>query len=201
MEYEPIKTQLDKINTKIKELYEEAKELKKIRDDANEKVKEFKETREAINTDVKNRIEQIRDLKQKRAGLLEEFKMMKLTKNQIAEKIEQLEMQLETSATDMDREQALAAQIQSYQELYKRASELEELNETIKEMSDNISVLVNESSDEHKKVLENARTSAEKHQELLLAYNEINQLKSKASELHEQLKNLKLQEISQDSVE
>jgi len=48
MDYNTIKIKLDEINTQIKELYENAKELKEIRDTANDDVKKYKDLREDI---------------------------------------------------------------------------------------------------------------------------------------------------------
>ncbi|CAF30098.1 MAG: hypothetical protein PWP73_922 [Methanococcus sp.] len=200
MDYNTIKIKLDEINTQIKELYENAKELKEIRDRANDDVKKYKDLREDININVKDQIEEIRLLKQKRADMLAEFKSMKISKSYLAQKIEQLETTLETKPMSMDQEKDMIREIESHRKLYERAVELEDLNETIKTMSDGISVLVNQSSEEHKKVLENARVSAEKHQELLRTYAEINDLKAKATELYDKLKEMKIKEIVEEEL-
>ncbi|WP_104838574.1 hypothetical protein [Methanococcus maripaludis] len=200
MDYNTIKIKLDEINTQIKELYENAKELKEIRDRANDDVKKYKDLREDININVKDQIENIRLLKQKRADMLAEFKSMKISKSYLAQKIEQLETTLQTKPMSMDQEKDMIREIESHRKLYERAVELEDLNETIKTMSDGISVLVNQSSEEHKKVLENARVSAEKHQELLRTYAEINDLKAKATELYDKLKEMKIKEIVEEEL-
>lgn len=200
MDYNTIKIKLDEINTQIKELYENAKELKEIRDRANDDVKKYKDLREDININVKDQIENIRLLKQKRADMLAEFKSMKISKSYLAQKIEQLETTLQTKPMSMDQEKDMIREIESHRKLYERAVGLEDLNETIKTMSDGISVLVNQSSEEHKKVLENARVSAEKHQELLRTYAEINDLKAKATELYDKLKEMKIKEIVEEEL-
>ncbi|MBA2862847.1 uncharacterized coiled-coil DUF342 family protein [Methanococcus maripaludis] len=200
MDYTTIKTKLDEINTQIKDLYENAKELKEIRDTANDDVKKYKDLREEININVKDQIEEIRLLKQKRADMLAEFKSMKISKSYLAQKIEQMETTLQTKPMSMDQEKELVREIESHRKLYDKAVELEDLNETIKTMSDGISVLVNQSSEEHKKVLNNARVSAEKHQELLKTYAEINDLKAKATELYDKLKEMKIKEIVEEEL-
>lgn len=200
MDYNTIKIKLDQINTQIKELYEKSKELKEIRDKANDEVKRYKDLREEINTGVKDQIEEIRVLKQKRADMLSEFKSMKISKNYLAQKIEQLENTLQTKPMSMDQEKEIVRDIESHRKLYEKANELEELNNTIKSMSDGISVLVNHSSDEHKKVLENAKISAETHQDLLKTYAKINELKSKASELYDELKEIKIKEMAEEEI-
>uniref|UniRef100_A9A762 Phosphoserine phosphatase n=1 Tax=Methanococcus maripaludis (strain C6 / ATCC BAA-1332) TaxID=444158 RepID=A9A762_METM6 len=200
MDYTTIKTKLDEINTQIKDLYENAKELKEIRDTANDDVKKYKDLREDINIRVKDQIEEIRLLKQKRADMLAEFKSMKISKSYLLQKIEQLETTLQTKPMSMDQEKEMIREIESHRKLYDKAVELEDLNETIKTMSDGISVLVNQSSDEHKKVLNNAKVSAEKHQELLKTYAEINDLKAKATELYDKLKEMKIKEIVEEEL-
>ncbi|WP_459202162.1 DUF7121 family protein [Methanococcus sp. CF] len=200
MDYNTIKTKLDEINTQIKDLYENAKELKEIRDKANDDVKKYKDLREDINVKVKDQIEEIRLLKQKRADMLSEFKSMKISKSYLAQKIEQLETTLQTKPMSIEQEKDMIREIESHRKLHEKAVELEDLNETIKSMSDGISTLVNQSSEEHKKVLENARVSAEKHQELLKTYAEINDLKAKATELYDKLKEMKIKEIVEEEL-
>jgi uncharacterized coiled-coil DUF342 family protein len=198
MDYNTIKIKLDQINNQIKELYEKSKELKDIRDTANDDVKKYKDLREDINNHVKEQIEEIRVLKQKRAEMLNEFKSMKISKNYLSQKIEQLENTLQTKPMSLDQEKEIIKDIESYQKLYEKAKELEELNETIKTKSDGISLLVNQSSDEHRKVLENAKISAETHQDLLKTYAKINELKSKASEMYDELKEQKIKEMAEE---
>ena len=177
------------VNNKIKELYENAKELKEKRNEANERVREYKIKREDINKLVREKIENIRKLKKERGDLLSEFKELKLNKDLINQKIQQLEIIIETKCPSLEKERQLVAEIEYYKKLLEKIEIIEDLNKKIMTLSEEISKLVKKSAEEHKKVLENAKISAESHQKLMELYAQINKLKEKSKELYNKLKN------------
>ena len=131
----------------------------------------------------------IRKLKKERGELLSEFKELRLNKDSINQKIQQLEIIIETKCPSLEEERRLVAEIESYKKLLEKSEIIDDLNKKIMSLSEEISKLVKKSAEEHKKVLENAKVSAESHQKLMEVYAQINKLKEKSKELYNKLKN------------
>ncbi len=192
MELISLKKELQDKNNKVKEMYNEAKEIKKKRDEANENVKIYKKERDEINIVVKEKISEIKKLKEERAKLLEEFKEVGIGKNTIIKEIEKIELKIETAGNmSLEKERELIGKIEYYRQLQQKSLYIDELTEIINIKSKEISKLIEKSAEKHQLVVENSKNSSKYHGELMKQYDKISIAKKEADELYATIKEKK----------
>ncbi|MBS3106294.1 hypothetical protein J4419_01355 [Candidatus Woesearchaeota archaeon] len=165
------------LSERIHSLIEEIKRSRQTRDTLTKDVRQFKQDRDKQNEAVKASVARLKEFEAKRDELLKKHNIKDPTG--ILRQIEILERKVETDPMSFDREKGIMKQIK---ELKKKLKDAQEVGNVLKEIRD-LSKLTDEqkrvAQESHRRVQGQAKESQERHENLLVASKEIDEIKVK----------------------
>ncbi|MDO8480826.1 MAG: hypothetical protein Q7S65_03330 [Nanoarchaeota archaeon] len=168
------------LSERIHSLIEEIKKSRQSRDTLTKDVRAFKQDRDKFNDAVKGSVVKLKELEQKRDEALKKHNIK--DPSGILRQIETLDRKVETEPMSFDKEKKIMKQIKDLKKTLKDAQEvsniIKEIN-TLSKLTDEQKQVAQES---HKRVQNQAKESQERHENLLVASKEIDEIKVKEQE-------------------
>ncbi len=172
----------DELNQKARELVNSAQAHKKERDKYNEKVSEYKAKRDELNekaNKVYARLDKLRKKSNAKGSSIDELRR----------EIDKLEFRQQTEVLSIDKERQLVDRISSLQEKYlKKKVQLEQDTE-LKALLEKAQTLWSQASEYHERVTEYANSAQEKHEKMIAAFREVDQIRTDADNVHKEFIN------------
>ena len=186
-----LKTKLNDVNEKkefwfkkkndlkkqISGLVNQAKEIKVKKDNFNEDVKGLKEQRNKYNKEVGELISKAKLLSRERAEALKKYNLG-LSPSRIKDKVEELELQIETQALPFKREQKIMKQIKRLRDGYNKSTEIKKIMGKIDKFSGEIDSSKKKADGFHKMIQEQAKLNQEGYEGFIEISKKINNFRS-----------------------
>ncbi len=178
-----LSTKRDELNQKARELVIAAQAYKKERDEYNEKVSEHKAKRDELNekaNKVYARLDKLRKKSNAKGSSIEELKR----------EIDKLEFKQQTEVLSISKERQLVERISSLQEKYLKKKIQLEQDVELKALLEDAQNLWNQASEYHEKVTEYANLAQDRHEKMIAAFREVDQIRTDADVAHKDFVNL-----------
>ncbi len=169
-----------KLSEQISQLIESIKKSRSERNTLTDEVKKTKEERNLRNKDVKESVARIKELEKERDTLLKKHKVKDPT--QILNQIALIETKIETEPMSYDKEKKLMQKIKEMKKEVQEASLVSDVVKKIRDLSKEIDERKQIAQQSHNRLQQDARKSQEKHEAILEASKEIDELRKKEEE-------------------
>ena len=173
----------EELNKEISDLIGEIKSSRSERNQLTTSVKESKVKRRELNSEIKKKIDEIKKLNKEKTEIARKHKIEE-DPAQIKAEIEKLNSRIETEVMSFDKEKAVMKQINSLKKKYGEASKISDVWGNVHELSKEIDKLKEKADERHRRVQTRARTSQEKHEIMIEASRNIDDLKKKEEEYY-----------------
>jgi phosphoserine phosphatase len=191
-EIRQLKTSLNKINDQKEAFFRKKEELNKQISELIGEVKLSRSERNQFTTSVKESKVIRRELNSKIIGKIEAIKKLNKEKNEIARKhniegdpshikaeIEKLNSKIETEVMSFNKEKGVMKEINALKKKYDKAKKVSDVWDKVHELSTEIENLKEKADAKHKSVQSSAKTSQEKHEIMMNASHDIDDIKKK----------------------
>ena len=173
----------EELNKQISDLIGEIKSSRSERNQLTTSVKESKVKRRELNSEIKKKIDEIKKLNKEKTEIARKHKI-KEDPAMIKSEIEKLNLRIETEVMSFDKEKAVMKQINALKKKYGEASKISDVWGNVHELSKEIDKLKEKADERHRRVQTRARTSQEKHEMMIEASHNIDDLKKKEEEYY-----------------
>lgn len=162
-------------------LIHQVKKIKLVKDRSSEEIQELKKQRDKYNKEVKDLIHEIKEVNKIKEQKLKESKI-KIDPSKIQERIDSLELNIETEAPSFKEEKRIMKQIKDLKKVQKETAGLSDIVNKSKELSNKIEEAKTKAESYHKKILDQAKGSKLSYEDFLKISKEITALKEKQEE-------------------
>lgn len=170
--------------SRVKKLRAELKEKKSLRDEENEKVKEFKEKRDAVNAKINERLKEINKIQN---SMNDTKSDSDLNPHQAKKQLERLEWKVQTEVIGIKQEEKIVKRIEELQESMKSGEEFFENRKKLSTIKKELDELRKEAQAFHEVMLEHARKSEFYHQEMVKMYEQLKSLEPEFKEVSDKI--------------
>jgi len=172
----------DKLNDQLRIFREQIFELKRARDEMNEKVREQKQQREKARAEIRAKVEEIKKLQQETKALARKKPARSL--QSLQKEVDSVEWRIQTTSLDLKEERELVGKVKELEGQLAVYRKLEQINRKRLELQADVRVLNTKVELYHKSLVEAAQKSQEIHEKMLKRVEESKNLKAEADRLH-----------------
>ena len=172
----------DTLNNQFKVIREQIFELKRSRDETNEKVKAQKHLRGEIRAEILGKIGEIKKLQQETKALTQKKPARSL--QSLQKEVDDIEWKIQTTPLDLKEERELVGRVKELEVQLTVYRKLEQANRKRIELHADIKALNARCELCHKSLVEAAQKSQEVHEKMLKKVGESTNLKAEADRLH-----------------
>jgi uncharacterized coiled-coil DUF342 family protein len=172
----------DKLNDQFRIFREQIFELKRARDEINDKVREQKQQRENARAGIRGKVEEIKRLQQE-AKVLGRKKPARSLQS-LQKEVDAVEWKIQTTSLDLKEERELVGKVKELEVQLVVYRKLEQVNRKKLELQADVRVLNTKVELYHKNLVEAAQKSQEIHEKMLKKVEESKNLKAEADRLH-----------------
>ena len=174
----------------VLKLIKTIRELKARKNKFNDKVKELKKEREKYNNIVKENVEEIKKINSEKSGLLKKFDF-KENPVEIKQRMERLELQIETEILSLGKEKKLMKEIKKLKKQLKEMKDVGVVAGEGEKVSKNIDEAKRKAEELHLKVQVTAKESQKDYEKFLELSKKVKELNKKQEEAFEKFLKLK----------
>lgn len=157
-------------------------ELKRARDEINEKVREQKQNRDSSRAEIRGNVEEIKKLQQETKALAQKKPARSL--QSLQNEVDSVEWKIQTTPLELKEERELIGKVKELEVQLAIYRKLEQVNRKKLQLQVDIKALKAKVELDHKSLLEAAQKSQEIHEKMLKKVEESKSLKAEADRLH-----------------
>jgi len=172
----------DRLNDQFRIFREQIFELKRARDEINDKVREQKQQREKTRTELRGKVEEIKKLQQETKALAR--KKPARSSQSLQKEVDAVEWKIQTTSLDLEEERELVGNVKELEVQLAVYRKLEQVDRKRLELQADVKVLNTKVELYHKSLVDAARKSQEIHEKMLKKVEESKDLKAEADRLH-----------------
>jgi uncharacterized coiled-coil DUF342 family protein len=173
----------DKLNGQNRGLHAEIIELRSERDKLNEEVKNLKLVRSELKETIREKIEEIQKLTEQSKELAE--KRPSKSHQSLQKEVDSIEWKIQTMPLSLQEERELVERVKHLWTQLNIYRKLEKMKREVHELQTEIKATKTKEEQFHGKLTETARRSQEVHQEMLGKIEESRKLKAEADSQHQ----------------